>query len=623
MASTHVFRGGLERITVFSPTTAFVADIGGYEAIASFPDFSNETVQAGGRSFSTSVRRAWDINYLKGVVADTIAAMKELGAPVHVIGLSRGKSVMWLEDSSIIERPELGPRSRFAPNIIELFNGVYQAAIFEGEDMLAGFPWICTTAQSYTFPNLPIAGAGSGSGSGGSAASFAGGEGEALLPEFGNWANTYTGPAWEAVGGLSSIDASGVFTTGSAQIQFVAPLGSAVLKLTGDNITGTLYVYDQEGTLLTSGAEDVEVTLPCNTWILRVEIDPSADMCGRPRLEVVNAGRPSNPRFGDCVDYEGGETFTSWDWKPCGSTPGPELLEPVWIYFTDGATIRKVPIADPDDFTNVYTAGNSTVTIGQLAYWFDPATLIEWLYFIEQSTDLSTARIMRLNTSDDTVEVFCETGLTHSDNSGCHVRPSDGQVLFIGASTPYQVDPDGDPASISAMRGSSFGTPIRLAWHPSGGDDAQPYWYIIAANFLGLWRTTAPATASNISTTPGNGHQDLVVPLFPAIMPAGSDDGAFTRRTGSTQIVRFDGLSVNPSADSFTTASGGDDGIDLDYFSIANDGANGFIYFSTGAVTLRRVDIGFVGPSETVGASGGAANLGDSMVLLPKYGLPT
>jgi len=281
------------RIVIWQSSTGFVVDIPHRYATANVSPSESESLErvADGTEKALEKEKSFECFVVEEDIHNHLRIIQENDCSVRMIAMGLGGKLVHWQEPSLLNGVEIrGGALRFAPKQVRLYQSVFDAAIFQGMDLLFGIPWYCATSQVGGPGLFPWDVVGSGSGSGSVANRCL------MLPS----RTSYEGPCYVTDDASAFVDGLGALTSSDdPELVFEAPIGGATLKLEADSGTVLQCLdWDQETVLLSRGP-NVSFVVPFFTMYIRVSLAGGAT--DRPKLLVENAGKALDPRTGECV----------------------------------------------------------------------------------------------------------------------------------------------------------------------------------------------------------------------------------------------------------------------------------------------------------------------------------
>lgn len=274
---------GFTRIEIWDPMSAFVAGVGGRQALrGTYGSATEEKYLTRSGALPRSRTRPFALPLIDTALIEHLRVMRFEGCPVRLVALGRW-NVVWQEATRMELLTARSERPQFANEAFSLQSPFLHAAIWDSDSLIAGIPWLNT---------VPV--------------DIGGGDYEMRsLNRPG-----YQGPYWIADADTANIDECAGLVMGDLELTMELPIGGATVQLIGEGVTGTIEAlaypnwngasFDAPEVLASSTAGG-QFYLPKRTWSIRITVDAAA---AQPRLIVLDPGTPLGLRTGEFRDCE-------------------------------------------------------------------------------------------------------------------------------------------------------------------------------------------------------------------------------------------------------------------------------------------------------------------------------
>lgn len=309
----------LIRGTIWQPATGTVWDADAREVLKAWRVSAvDQFFKAGDGSDSLQqTRHEAALDIVPELLAQGIRIIQRQDCPVRAVFFGWRKHTLWLEETLLNSVAVRAGTSLLATQRIQLTKRIVAGHIYDDQNLLFGFPWHCARAA-------PLGGT--------PPTSY-------RLYQY----NPDTPLGWTIPndGLVPSVSYAGLLNApgGEAVLEFEFPVPGCTLKYFG---TGTLDVLAHPASplgVLNSIVNGGIVTLPPQTWSLRITVPHQSLL---PRLEVSDVGKAVGYRFGIC--------------NPCDL---PLTTEPPWSEpdaFADPENLRAQITAPFVDVQNLKVA---------------------------------------------------------------------------------------------------------------------------------------------------------------------------------------------------------------------------------------------------------------------------
>ena len=264
-----------------------MADIGSNDMLAATYSASEEYFQTGaGTSVPISRSREFDCPIIDQDVLTHLEIMRKEGCEVRMIAIGENFHINWNQDSAIDLIPFAGGPGQFGGQRLRLQCGLFEAAVYQHENLIFSVPYTCETAALdsgvYYFPGP------------------AGYAGDKFIVSSGD-----------------TVDEQGTLTAVTdVQLTIHAPIEGATLSLE-NTWQGSVKTLDWTGATLSTiskAAPDITGVVDDGTWKILVTVTQGDDP---PMIRITDPGDIVASREGgciDCTDLEA-ETGSAPDWS--------------------------------------------------------------------------------------------------------------------------------------------------------------------------------------------------------------------------------------------------------------------------------------------------------------------
>lgn len=148
------FRDLFQRLVIFQPSSGYICDLSARRALrANGIDASEERARmADGTTRAVNREYTVRLPVIGSEEAEILEQMKTIGCPVQALGIGDDgvKHFMFWEEAALSLVDDRGGALTAPPRTLEVQSSVFDAAVFQGTDLLSGLPWHCTTAYDIT-----------------------------------------------------------------------------------------------------------------------------------------------------------------------------------------------------------------------------------------------------------------------------------------------------------------------------------------------------------------------------------------------------------------------------------------------------------------------------------------
>lgn len=262
-----------KRIVLYQRRSAWVEDIGSTDMLAASYSTSEEYFRTGaGTSVPIARNRVFEVPIIDQDVLHNLEVMRKEGCEIRMIAIGENFHVIWNQDSAIDLVPFAGGPGQFGGQRLRLESGLFEAAVYQHENVLFSVPWTCETAES-------IGGVDTLPGPAG-----------------------YPGDRWTTSVAGVVVDESGILASGNATLVQHFPLEGATISLEDDWI-GTVKTLDWTGATLTTISKPTSATVTAvvddGTWKIETNLTLNGDP---PVIRISLPGDIAAVRPGECID---------------------------------------------------------------------------------------------------------------------------------------------------------------------------------------------------------------------------------------------------------------------------------------------------------------------------------